>query len=339
MAHSKGKLRLLLNLRHLNRFLRKDKFKYENLWVALLMFQKGDVLFKFDLKSGYHHVDIYEPHQKYLGFAWQTEGKISYFVFSVPPFDLSSACYAFTKLLRPLIRHWRSHGLRAVIYLDDGIVAAKGCETAMRQSMRVQSDLATAGLVVNDSKSQWIPTKCIVWLGFELDLDQGQLRTPEAKLQALYNQLLKTNGAKPMPARALASVIGKIVALSPALGPVTRLMTCSMYVVLNSRRSWCQLVVLLPEAKDELLFWQRQIEVFNGQSIWPSPSAVRVVYSDASNTGYGGYYVEHGGHVDNGQWTEQEAQQSSTWRELKAVRLVLESLVDKLRNQRMRWLS
>ena len=93
-------------------------------------------------------------------------------------------------------------------------------------------------------------------------------------------------------------------------------------------------MVLLPEVKDKLLFWQRQIEVFNGQSIWPSPSAVRVVYSDASNTGYGGYYLEHSCYVANGQWTGQETQQSCTWRELKAVRLVLESFVGKLRNQR-----
>ena len=102
-----GKLRLVLNLKHLNQFLHKDKFKYENLRMALLMFQKDDLLFKFDLKSDYHHVDIYKPHQKYLGFAWETEEKINYFVFAVLPFGLLSACYAFTKLLRPLIRYWR----------------------------------------------------------------------------------------------------------------------------------------------------------------------------------------------------------------------------------------
>ena len=78
VVNSEDKLRLLLNLKH--HFLRKDKFKFEDLRVALLMFQKGDLLFKFDLKSGYHHVDIYEPHQKYLDFAWETEGKVNYFV-------------------------------------------------------------------------------------------------------------------------------------------------------------------------------------------------------------------------------------------------------------------
>ena len=67
---SGGKKRLVINLRHLNRFLWKQKFKYEDLRVAMLLFEKGDYLFSFDLKSGYHHVDITEAHWKYLGFAW-----------------------------------------------------------------------------------------------------------------------------------------------------------------------------------------------------------------------------------------------------------------------------
>ena len=226
-----------------------------------------------------------------------------------------------------------------MIYLDDGVVTVNGYNRAMQQSKKVQSDLASAGLIVNDVKSQWIPAKCIIWLGFKLDLEQGRLRIPESKLQRLQNQLSKTDGFQPIPAKALASIISKIVALSPALGLVTHLMTRSLYTVLNSKGSWCQLLVLSLEARDELLFWQRQIKVFNGQSIWPSPSAVRVVYSDASNTGYGGYCVEHGGHVAHGQWTEQEVQQNSTWCKLRAVRLVLESFAKKLCNQRLCWFS
>ena len=37
----------------------------------MLLFEKGDYLFSFDLKSGYHHVDIAEAQCKYLGFAWE----------------------------------------------------------------------------------------------------------------------------------------------------------------------------------------------------------------------------------------------------------------------------
>ena len=42
----------------------KQKFKYEDVRVAMLLFQKGDYLFPFDLKFGYHHVDIAEMHHK-----------------------------------------------------------------------------------------------------------------------------------------------------------------------------------------------------------------------------------------------------------------------------------
>ena len=124
-----------------------------------------------------------------------------------------------------------------------------------------------------------------------------------------------------------------------AIGPVTRLMTRNMYSLLNLREAWCDFLPVTAEARKEMEFWCTEIARFNGQNIWPSPSAIRVVYTDASDTGYAGYTVEHGCHVAHGQWLPHEATQSSTWRELKAVRLVLESLVTKLRNQRVRWFT
>ena len=47
-------------------------------------------------------------------------------------------------------------------------------------------------------------------------------------------------------------------------------------------------------------------------NIWHSPSALRLVYSDASATGYGGYIVEHDPKIAHGQWSQEEAVQSST---------------------------
>ena len=55
-----------------------------------------------------------------------------------------------------------------------------------------------------------------------------------------------------------------------------------------------------------------------------------VMYSDASDTGFGGYSVEHSGEVANGHCDPMETPQSSTWLELRAVRLVLESLLNRL---------
>ena len=94
-----------------------------------------------------------------------------------------------------------------------------------------------------------------------------------------------------------------------------------------------------PEARSELEFWHMQVDCINGHEIWHNPSAVRVVYSDASDSGYGGFTVEHGCHVAHGAWSAEEMSQSSTCRELRAVRMVLESLIPKLKNERVRWFS
>jgi hypothetical protein len=55
---------------------------------------------KFDLRSGYHHVDINNKFQRYLGFSWEINGQVKYFVFSVLTFGLTSAPFLFTKLMR-----------------------------------------------------------------------------------------------------------------------------------------------------------------------------------------------------------------------------------------------
>ena len=83
-------------------------------------------MFTFELKSGYHHLDIFSEHWQYLGFAWNDGPVTKYYTFTVLPFGLSTACYAFTKLMRPLIKLWRGRGLRAVVYLDYGIMAVEG---------------------------------------------------------------------------------------------------------------------------------------------------------------------------------------------------------------------
>jgi len=56
--------------------------------------------------------------------------------------------------------------------------------------------------------------------------------------------------------------------------------------MLLNRRYWNQPLYLTPEATVELQFWLEEIGQINGQEIWHSPSAVHVVYSDASDKGY-----------------------------------------------------
>ena len=197
-------------------------------------------------------------------------------------------------------------GLQAIVYLDDGILAVSGRQAAIEASEKVRQNLANAGLVENTAKSNWLLSQKICWLDFNLDLAAGQSQKEihSPKVSFAISDKCEGNKAKP-----LASIIGEIVSMSLDLGPVTQLMTRSLYSLLNSRRYWCESLTIPPNAKEELLFWADSLDTFNGQGIWHSPSAVRVLYSDAR---YGGYSVEHGYHMAYGLWTQEEATRNST---------------------------
>ena len=86
VVNAKGKLCLVINLRYVNQYLQLSKFKYEILNLIPVLFSEGDYMFTFDLKSGYHHVDIHEASQSYLGFTWGEGCDKKFYVFRVFPF-------------------------------------------------------------------------------------------------------------------------------------------------------------------------------------------------------------------------------------------------------------
>ena len=133
---STGKKRLVINLRYLNQYLMQKKFKYEDIKTALTLMERVSFLFTYDLKSGYHHIDIHVDSQTFLGFEWK--GK--YYVFTVLPFGLAT-CYVFTKVLRPLVRYWQGQGIKCALYLDDGIGLAANEVLARQYSEVVRCSL------------------------------------------------------------------------------------------------------------------------------------------------------------------------------------------------------
>ena len=236
--------------------------------------------------------------------------------------------------LNPLVRYCRSQGLKSLYTLMMGICASEGESKALEASVLVHSTLIQASFVVNAEKSIWKPTQHLQWLGFVIDIE-----VPAERLAAVKGKLQSICQLKLVPAKLLASALGSLISMSLAIGPVSCFMTRCMYALLETKVSWSVRLEITPEPRHELEFWMVFMADYNCQPIWHSPSAVRVVYADASDTGYGGYVVEDGDCVAYGQWTEYEAQQSSTWRELTAVLRVLMSLVDKLKNFRVRWFT
>ena len=335
------KLRLVLDLRHVNENLEFPKFKYENLKTASKHFEKDQYFITFDLKSGYHHVPIHKDDQKFLGFCWTfPDGKTRFFRFVVLPFGLASACYAFTKVLRPLIKKWRAQGIRCTVYLDDGICMAKTFALTLQQAKIIENDLIQAGFTINYEKSFLIPSQTGSWLGFDIDTTSMKFFVPEQKIHSLLDMIYMVLERKTIDAKTISQISGKLISMSFAIGPLTRLFTRQMYRFIESRVSWNQIRIIDDLLRSELNFWANNLCSSNGFSIKTNQVTSKIVYSDASETGYGGYVAEKLGKViAKGNFSSFESAESSTYRELLAVKRIIESLSSELQGERVLWYS
>jgi hypothetical protein len=137
----------------------------------------------FDLKNGYHHIEIHPDHLRCLGFTWKFPGEASirYFVFTVLPFGLSSAPYIFTKCLKPLEKYWRFNGVNIALFLDDGWLIDSDRDTCAVLATNIWSDLRKSGFITNDEKSQWCPSQVLEWLGIIWNTINGTITISERR--------------------------------------------------------------------------------------------------------------------------------------------------------------
>ena len=189
--------------------------------------------------------------------------------------------YVFSKIMRPLVRYWRSKALSIVVYLDDDIAAPKSFLKCEEHSLLVRSDLFKSGFVPNKCKCQWVPLQVICWLGIFGDFKNNRMLIPPEKISRIFYDLLEV-----MPCRKLARVTRRIVSNFLIMGDVCKLMTKAIHRLIEYRNGWDAQIVLDSDALIELKFWREHLQSLNCRPIWRKhtlPS--RVVYSDASAVG------------------------------------------------------
>ena len=82
-----------------------------------------------------------------------------------------------------------------------------------------------------------------------------------------------------------------------------------------------------------MLFWSDNFDS-SGYVIWsPSPKVDVLTYSDASAEGWGRFAVQFSDNVARGCWSSADCMKSSTFREVKAIRLVLGSFCEEVRGK------
>ena len=196
-------------LRHVNKQVVHKKINFQDWRTAKQYMQINSFGFIFNLKSGYHHIDIFSLHQTYFGFAWKFNNIEKYFVLTVLPFGLQSCAYIFSKVLRPLVALCRRNSNQVVLYLDDGFGVAEMRRRVVNTDI-VKKDIILFGLVPNKDRCVWSPIQQLEWLGFRWELKQCLLSVPDRKLSDLYELIiLVLENSTAVNVRPLAKVSGK----------------------------------------------------------------------------------------------------------------------------------
>ena len=98
-----------------------------------------------------------------------------------------------------------------------------------------------------------------------IDLLSGAIIVPRLKVEAIRNLVSSALGQGLLTTRLLASIV---ISLSLAVGPVARFMTRSLYVLLNQKQYWNDLLTVDEGATAELQFWESNLQGYNSQPIW-----------------------------------------------------------------------
>lgn len=96
--------------------------------------------------------------------------------------------------------------------------------------------------------------------------------------------------------RPIARLVGQIISMKAVFRNVVRIMTKHLYLCVESQTSWNGKIFLSESAIQEVLFWSENIYNLNVKgamlrTIDVSDLRDFKLFSDASDTGYGGYII------------------------------------------------
>lgn len=165
-----------------------------------------------DLLDAFLLVPVHVSCRKFLRFVF--EGRL--YQFKVMPFDLATAPYVFTKIMKPVIGHLRSLGFISAIYLDDFLLIGQTfweCKSNVSFTLKLLKNL---GFLVNrKKKSSLLPSTRCKFLGFLLDSDHMTTELPTERRYSLLVQVKNTKKRIKCKIREFSRLIGSLISACP----------------------------------------------------------------------------------------------------------------------------
>ena len=106
-----GKMRPVINLRHLNRYLKKEHFKIDTMIKVLNLVKLNDWAISLDLSEAYMHISIFQGHRKCLCFC--IAGQC--YQWKCLCFGPTTAPRVFTKIMSVVTAPLRTQNIRLAI--------------------------------------------------------------------------------------------------------------------------------------------------------------------------------------------------------------------------------
>ena len=184
-----------------------------------------------------------------------------------------SATHVLTRMTKPICVYITRHGIRHTIFIDDGKVNGADRELLMWAFTFVLDTLRRAGFIISQKKTDTKDSvgTSKVYLGFEIDSVAMTVKAQPSKLAPVKDAVRRLVGSdKPVQAKAVASVIGKVISLEPALGPVVQLLSRTAQMDLAQAVEdfgWNVKLRLSAQAKNTLQWLIQDFDFFNGTAI------------------------------------------------------------------------
>jgi hypothetical protein len=209
----------------------------------------------------------------------EEEGRKHYYHFVVVVFGLGPAGQALGRVMRPILRYLADHGVRNMVYVDDGHVVASSKLKAEEDYALTITIFKSAGFLIAAEKSDALGSSALrkEYLGFIIATETLTVEVPKPKMDRIKGilALLEFLETPKHKVCAIASVLGKLISLEPALGKSvlvgTRLATITLVAATEvseaskRRRSpWESIIVLDDETMEELTDVVRSLDAWNG---------------------------------------------------------------------------
>ena len=328
-----GKVRLILNLKKLNKSVEYHHFKMETLKQALTLITEGCWFASLDLKEAYFSIHIKEESQEFLKFIWK--GQL--YKFTVFPNGLACCPRIFTKILKPVMAYLHQKGFISTIFIDDTLLMGDSEFECIRNVQASLDIFQKLGFVIHPTKSILTPVRQITYLGFVINSEDMTVTPTDEKKNKIKELAIKLLDQGSSSIRILAKFIGMVVASFPGVihGPLwyRRLENDKIEALKRSKGDYDATVTFSIEAAADMKWWRDNIDRASNVIDDSHGEPDIIIYSDASNLGWG-CNSELG--RSNGHWSEEEQSLHINVKELTAAWFAIKALTTNLSNKHIR---